>query len=101
MTHRIVISSDIKRQLQTLPGHIKPIARQRIAGLSVDPRPPRSKELVGHAGYYRLHIATSYRLVWLVDDDDRYVEIAYVGPKPPDLNDTLGLARPDSNAPDA
>ena len=101
MTYRIVISSDIKRQLQTLPGHIKPIARQRIAGLSANPRPPRSKELAGHSGHYRLHIATSYRLVWLVDDDDRFVEIAYVGPKTPDLYDTLGLARPDSSAPDA
>jgi mRNA-degrading endonuclease RelE of RelBE toxin-antitoxin system len=96
MTYRIVISSDIKRQLQTLPGHIKPIARQCIAGLSANPRPPRSKELAGHSGHYRLHIATSYRLVWLVDDGDSYVEIEYVGPKTPDLYNTLGLARPDS-----
>src|SRR6266536_812997 len=96
MMYRIVITSDIKRQLQMLPGHVKPIARQRIAELSANPRPPRSKELAGHSGHYRLHIATSYRFVWPVNDDDRYVEIEYVGPKTPDLYDTLGLARPDS-----
>jgi mRNA-degrading endonuclease RelE of RelBE toxin-antitoxin system len=100
MTYRIVISSDIKRQIQTLPGHIKPVARQRIAGLSTNPRPSRSKELAGHSGHYRLHIVTSYRLVWLVNDDERYVEIEYIGPKTPELYDTLGLARSDTASSD-
>jgi mRNA-degrading endonuclease RelE of RelBE toxin-antitoxin system len=99
MAYRIIISSDIKRQIQALPGHIKPIARQRIAALSSNPRPPRSKELDGHAGHYRSHIATNYRLVWLVNDEDLYVEIEYIGPKTPDLYDTLDLARPGSDAP--
>ena len=63
MTYRIVITNDIKRQIQALPGHITPVARQRIADLSANPRLLRSKELTGHAGHYRLHIATTYRLV--------------------------------------
>lgn len=95
MGYRIIITGDIKRQLKALPGHVKPIARERIAALSADPHPPRSKELAGHPGHYRLHIATHYRLAWLVDDADQAVEIEYVGPKTPELYDTLGLARPD------
>jgi len=89
-----------KHQIQTLPGHIKPIARQRIAALSSQPRPPRSKELAGHAGHYRLHIAKHFRLVWLVDDTDGYIEVEYIGPKTPDLYDTLGLARPNTASSD-
>ena len=34
MAYRIIITSDIKRQLQQLPGYVKPIARQQIAALS-------------------------------------------------------------------
>lgn len=96
MAYRIIITSDIKRQLQLLPGHVKPIARQQIAALSSQPRPRRSKELTGHVGHYRLHIATHFRLVWFVDDTDAYVEIEYIGPKTPDLYGALGLARPDT-----
>lgn len=97
MSYRIIITSDIKRQIHNLPGHIKPIARQRIAALSADPWPPRSKELEGHPGHYRLHIATTYRLVWLVSVPDLFVEIEYVGPKTPDLYAALGFARPNSD----
>ena len=37
-----------------------------------------------------------YRLVWRVSDDDRVVEVEYVGPKTPDLYAWLGLDRPES-----
>jgi len=47
-------------------------------------------------GHYRLHIAKHFRLVWLVDDTNGYIEVEYIGPKTPDLYDTLGLARPDT-----
>jgi hypothetical protein len=48
------LTRDIKRQLGDLPGNIKAMARQQIAGLIDNPHPPRSKELVGHVGHYRL-----------------------------------------------
>jgi hypothetical protein len=47
MTYRIVIPSDIKHQIQALPGHIKLIARQRIADLSANPRHRAAKSLKG------------------------------------------------------
>ena len=95
MLYRLVITQDLKKQLRELPDNIRTIARQHIASLLIDPRPPRSKELEGHIGHYRLHLDAKYRLAWPVDDQDEFVEVEYVGPKSPDLYQTLGLARPD------
>ena len=97
MAYRIIITQDIKKQIADLPGHIKAIARQQIARLASEPRPPRSKELEGHLGHYRLHLSNDYRLVWLVSDEDQFVEIEYVGFKIPDLYSQLGLGRPEDN----
>jgi len=58
--------------------------------------PERSKELDGHPGHYRLHIAGGYRRVWLVDDDAETVEIEYIGLKSPGLYAARGLDRPES-----
>lgn len=94
MQHRILLTRDVRRQLKDLPGHVRALARQQIAGLLIDPRPPRCKELAGHPGHYRLRLGAKYRLVWQIREEDRIVEIEYVGPKAPDLYDKLGLARP-------
>ena len=51
MPYRILLTRDIKGQLADLPGNIKAVARQQIADLANDPRPPRSKELAGHGGH--------------------------------------------------
>ncbi len=95
MAYRILITRDIKKQIQELPGNIKATARKRIAGLAENPRPSESKELEGHAGYFRLWLGAKYRLVWQIDEDQKSVEIDYVGPKAPDLYDKLNLSRPD------
>ena len=94
MPYKIAYSKAVRQQLASLPGHVKAIARQRIAALSDDPRPPKSRELTAHPGFYRLWIGSDYRLVRRVVDDDQIVEVEYIGPKPPDLYDRLGLGRP-------
>jgi len=63
MPYRIAYTYAVRRQIADLPGHIKAIARQRIAALSEDPRPHRGKELTGHPNYYRLWLESNYRLV--------------------------------------
>ena len=97
MPYRIAYTYAVRRQIADLPGHIKAIARQRIAALSEDPRPHRGKELTGHPNYYRLWLESDYRLVWHVMDEECIVEIEYVGLKLPDLYERLGLGRPPSN----
>jgi mRNA-degrading endonuclease RelE of RelBE toxin-antitoxin system len=94
MAYRIAYSSAVKKQLNNLPGHIRSIARQAIAALSDDPRPSGSKELEGHPNHFRLWLSQHYRLVWRLFEEDRIVEIKYVGPKPPELYEQLGLGRP-------
>lgn len=100
MPYGLILTRDIRRQIDELPGNIKAIARQRIANLTLDPRPSRSKELDGHSGHYRLHLGVKHRLIWKVVEEDQTVEIEYVGPKPPDLYERLGLARPIAGPPD-
>ena len=97
MPYRIAYTYAIRRQIADLPGRIKAIAKQHIAALSEDPRPHRGKELTGHPNYYRLWLGSDYRLVWHVVDNERIVEIEYVGPKLPDLYERLGLGQPQSN----
>ena len=94
MAYRIALSRMVRQQIGSLPGHIKAIAKQEIAGLSGNPRPSHSKELTGHPTFYRMWLGREYRLVWHVFDDVQVVEIEYVGPKTPDLYGHLGLERP-------
>ena len=49
---------------------------------------------------YRLRLGPKYRLVWRIREDEQVVEIEYVGPKPPDLYEKLGLARPSPQPPE-
>ncbi len=94
MPYEIIFTKAVRNQIRRLPGHIRAVVRQRIAMLSDDPRPPKSKELSGYPGYYRIWIEGKYRLIWHVSDDDKVVEIHYAGPKTPELYDYLGLGRP-------
>ena len=63
MAYRIAYSREVGRQVGSLPGHIKALAKQEIAGLSNDPRPPQGKELTGHPTYFRLWLGRDYPLV--------------------------------------
>ena len=96
MAYTVVISKDIRRQLERLPGHVKPLVKEALLSLPDNPRPPQSKQLEGHPTYYRIWISGDYRIVWSIFDEDALVELQYVGPKTPDLYAFLGLARPNN-----
>ena len=68
MAYKIIVDKVIRLQIRRLPGHIKAMAKQQIAILSEIPCPPRSKELEGHPGYYRMWLGAKYRLVWHILD---------------------------------
>ncbi|MBU0610762.1 MAG: type II toxin-antitoxin system RelE/ParE family toxin [Armatimonadetes bacterium] len=54
---------------------------KRIRGLSDDPRPPGAALLKGGwKGYWRVR-SGDYRVIYEIDDRQRIVTVAYVGPR--------------------
>ena len=94
MVYRIAFTAAVRRQIGSLPGHIKVLAKQEIAGLCENPRPAHSKELTGHPAFYRMWLGRDYRLAWHVLDEAQVVEIEYAVPKTPGLYKHLGFTRP-------
>ncbi len=93
MRYRVILSKAIRRQLSRLPGNVRNIARRQIMSLANQPRPGNAKELEGHPEHCRMWIMGRFRLVWHVSEDERRVDILYVGPKSPELYAYLGLGR--------
>lgn len=96
MRYWVRLSKTIQKQVQALPGHIRPPVRQRILALAEDPRPVDATELEGHPDFYRIRIGGRFCVVWQIIEDEQIVDLLYVGPKLPDLYEQLGLIRPAS-----
>jgi mRNA-degrading endonuclease RelE of RelBE toxin-antitoxin system len=94
MAYAVVLTKDIRKQVEQLPGHVKAQVKELLLTLPDQPRPPQSKELTGHPNYYRIWIGAKYRMVWFISDEDQIIEPQYVGPKTPELYAVLGLERP-------
>jgi mRNA-degrading endonuclease RelE of RelBE toxin-antitoxin system len=93
MSYRLRYDRRFLRQLESLPGDVRSVARQQIKILAETPRPPRAKELDEHPNFYRLWLPREHRLVWQVIEDEAVVDLVYVGLKLPDLYQKLGLDR--------
>ncbi len=93
MVYHLRYDRRFMRQLESLPGDVRSVARQQIQALTGNPHPPRAKELDDHPGYLHLWLPRDYRLVWQALEDERVIDLLYVGPKLPDLYDRLGLGR--------
>ncbi len=77
MRYRIRASTEAKRDLRDLPGHVRQRAIRMIDALAADPRPAGTKELRGSPGLYRLRLER-WRIIYRVDDGDRLVSILRV-----------------------
>jgi mRNA-degrading endonuclease RelE of RelBE toxin-antitoxin system len=93
MSYRLRYDRNLMRQLETLPGDIRSLARRTISALTQNPFPPGAKELDRHPGYYRLWLPLNHRLVYTVLREEQVIDLLYLGPKPPDLYERLGLGR--------
>jgi mRNA-degrading endonuclease RelE of RelBE toxin-antitoxin system len=93
MVYRLRYDRRFMRQLESLPGDVRSMARQQVRDLTNDPRPSRAKELDEHPGYFRVWLPRGYRLVWQILEDETVVDLLYVGPKLPDLYERLGPGR--------
>jgi hypothetical protein len=69
------------------------VARQTIKDIARDPRPTSAKELDNYPDHWRMWLPRNHRLIWQVLEDEQVVDLLYVGPKPSDLYEQLGLGK--------
>jgi mRNA interferase RelE/StbE len=71
---RIRFKSSALRELETLPDSVAKRIFSKIEALGVNPRPAGCKKLVGGMNHWRVRVG-EYRVVYVVDDNNRLVEI--------------------------
>ena len=93
MAYQLRYDRHFSRLMVALPGDIRAVARQVINDLAREPRPTGAKELDDYPDHWRLWLLRNHRLIWQVLEDEQVVDLIYVGPKPPDLYEQLGLGK--------
>ncbi len=93
MTYRLWYNRRFTHMLDSLPGDVRAQAWQVIRDLTNQPRPQSAKELEDHPGYWRIWLSRNHRLIWRILEEEQLINLLYVGPKPPDLYEQLGLGK--------
>jgi mRNA interferase RelE/StbE len=75
--YRISVKKSAQKELEAIPKNLLQNIIKRIQGLAANPRPPGSQKL-SHSVHYRIRQG-DYRIVYLVLDDSREVEIYKIG----------------------
>jgi len=78
VSYRVEIPPGVRKEIKTLPGHVRAQARQLIRALGENPRPSRAKELRGKPNIYRIWLAGRWRVAYEVDDEVRRIRILRV-----------------------
>ena len=69
MTYTVELSPEAQKDLRSLSGYTRAAALATLRDLKQNPRPPRSTELRGKPGVYRIWLLRKWRIVYAVDDD--------------------------------
>ncbi len=81
--YRLAFDREFKRQVNILPGKLRQEVRQRLTNLIQNPRPANARERRGYPGVYRCWLSDArYRLIWEIHEEERIIELYYVGLKP-------------------
>jgi mRNA interferase RelE/StbE len=79
LNYEVRIGRDAERDIVRLPSAVVPRVVQAIRGLAIDPRPPGCKKLKGQREVsWRIRVG-SYRIIYVIDDGIRIVEVREVG----------------------
>ena len=78
MSYRIETAPGVGAEIKALPGYVKAEARRIIAQLAHGPYPPRTQELRGISGVYRIWLVGRWRIVYAVDESQQLVRILRV-----------------------
>jgi mRNA interferase RelE/StbE len=79
-TYRLEIPTDVRRQIDRLPGHYRQRVKEIIQRLAVNPRPDNAKLLREKEAIYRIAL-DQIRIVYSVEDEILVVEVVKVGRK--------------------
>lgn len=81
MKYQVDIPLRVRRQIETLPGHMRQRIKRTIAALTDDPRPPHAVELRDTLqGYFKIRL-DHYRIVYRIEDDALVVTVVKAGKK--------------------
>ncbi len=95
MSYRVWVHPQALAEAKSSPGHIRQRLKRAWLDLQQNPRPPASKRLDWPDAAFepwRLRIE-DWRIVYVINDENRWVEVLAVRKRPPydygDLNDLL------------
>jgi mRNA interferase RelE/StbE len=81
MRYQIDIPTNVRRQIDDLPGHIRQRVKRTIAALADDPLPSHAVEMRNTLqGYYKIRL-DQHRIVYRVEDDILVVIVVKAGKK--------------------
>ncbi len=97
--YQVYVHPETRRELQRLPGHIRPRVRTAVDGLAIEPRPSTNIALrnvtTPHTGLslHRLRV-DKWRTIYAIDETDKVVDVLAVRQRPPyDYRDLPELIR--------
>lgn len=81
MIYRIELTPPAKTEIRRLSGYVRAQALQLIEALSLEPRPPRARELRDKPDLFRIWLAGRWRIVYEIDEENERVVILRVRSK--------------------
>lgn len=79
MSYQVRIARDAERDIASVHASVVPRLFKAIKALAVDPRPAGCKKLKGaHSDSWRIRVG-AYRILYVIDDGVRIVEVREVG----------------------
>jgi len=77
-SYRVEVSATAERQLRKLPRAEQVRVIRTVQALSVDPRPPGSRQLSGHDDVFRVRVGR-YRVLYSIEDRRLVIIVLKVG----------------------
>jgi len=79
LTYQVLIARDAERDIGALQASVVPRVFKAMRALGTNPRPAGCKKLKGaHSESWRIRVG-AYRILYVIDDDIRIVEVREVG----------------------
>jgi mRNA-degrading endonuclease RelE of RelBE toxin-antitoxin system len=75
VSYQIEFIAESLAEAKKLPAYVRPQVLRSIQDLAQNPRPARARELRDKPGIYRIWVATEWRIVYEIDDDEQIIVI--------------------------